>query len=115
MCRKYSEKMSIFVIKKYHAMKRVHEDIEIGWYHATEYPMNTKLTLRFRSNGEPYLENEDFCPGISAGSSMGGTYERPLPEGFPKGWTLEQFADYRPRYHDVILQNKKLKKFFDEA
>lgn len=77
--------------------------------------MNTRLTLCFRSNGEPYLEYEDFCPGISAGNSMGGTYERELPEGFPKGWTLEQFADYRPRYHDAILQNEPLKKFFEES
>lgn len=95
-------------------MKAVHEDIEIGWFHSSEYHMNTKLTLRFRSSGEPYLEYEDYCPGISAGNSMGGTYERPLPEGFPKGWTLEEFAESRPRYRDVILQNKKLKEYFEE-
>ncbi|MBR6054377.1 MAG: hypothetical protein IKP46_03455 [Bacteroidales bacterium] len=46
---------------------------------------------------------------------MGGTCERELPEGFPKGWTLEKFADYRPRYHDAILQNEPLKKFFEES
>ena len=92
----------------------VYRDIEIGWFHSEEYLMNTKLTLRFRSNGEAYLEYEDFCPGISAGNSMGGTYERPLPEGFPKGWTLEQFAEFRPRYYDAILRNEKLKIFFQE-
>ena len=95
-------------------MLPAHCDIEIGWFHSEEYHMNTKLTLRFRSNGEPYLEYEDFCPGISAGNSMGGTYERPLPDGFPKGWTLERFAEFRPRYHDAILRNEKLKKFFEE-
>ena len=36
------------------------------------------------------------------------------PEGFPKGWTLEEFAESRPRYRDVILQNKKLKEYFEE-
>ena len=95
-------------------MKPVPKAIEIGWFHSEEYSMNTKLTLCFRSGGEPYLEYEDFCPGISAGNSMGGTYERELPEGFPKGWTLEQFADYRPRYHDAILRNEKLKMFFEK-
>ena len=95
-------------------MKSVHTDIEIGWFHDEGHYMNTKLTLRFRSDGEPYLEYEDFCPGISAGNSMGGTYERSLPEGFPKGWTLEEFAETYHRYRDVILQNKKLKKFFQE-
>jgi hypothetical protein len=88
--------------------------IEIGWYHDSEYHMNTLLTLRFRPDGEPYLFYEDFCPGISAGNSMGGSYERPLPKGFPKGWTLEQFAEYRPRYYDVILNNEKLKKYFED-
>ena len=95
-------------------MKAIPSAIEIGWFHSEEFYMNTKLTLRFRSNGEPYLEYEDFCPGISAGNSMGGTYERELPEGFPKGWTLEMFADYRPRYRDAILRNEELKKFFEK-
>jgi hypothetical protein len=95
-------------------MKPVPCDIEIGWFHSEEFHMNTKLTLRFRFDGKPYLEYEDFCPGISAGNSMGGTYERPLPEGFPKGWTLEEFAESRPRYHDAILENEKLKKYFQE-
>lgn len=95
-------------------MNPIPSKIEIGWFHAEEYHMNTKLTLCFRSNGEPYLEYEDFCPGISAGNSMGGTYERPLPEGFPKGWTLEEFAETYPRYTEAILKNEELKKFFEQ-
>ena len=88
------------------------KDIEIGWFHDEEHYMNTKLTMCFRDDGVPYLRYEDFCPGISAGNSMGGTYERELPEGFPKGWTLEEFAESRPRYHDLILENKALKEYF---
>ena len=95
-------------------MKNVHRAIEIGWFHSEEYHMNTKLTLCFHSDGEPYLQYDDFCPGISAGNSMGGTYERPLPKGFPKGWTLEEFAESRPRYRDAILENEELKKYFFE-
>ena len=95
-------------------MKQVPDNIEIGWYHNEEYMMNTKLTLCFLSDGKAYLEYNDYCPGISAGNSMGGTYRRPVPEGFPKGWTLEEFAESLPRYHDVILKNEKLKKFFEK-
>ncbi|MBR3302933.1 MAG: hypothetical protein IKI67_01960 [Bacteroidales bacterium] len=95
-------------------MKKIPKDIEIGWYHDEEHFTNTKLTLRFRSNGEAYLEYDDYCVGISAGNSIGGTYERPLPEGFPKGWTLEEFAESRPRYRDLILKNKRLKIFFQQ-
>lgn len=84
--------------------------IMVGW-HRTDYS-NTKLTIRFKNDGTPYLEYDEYTSGISAGNCGGGTYTRDIEPDFYKSETLESFANRLPGYHDVILKNKDLAHLF---
>ena len=53
-----------------------------------------------------------FTAGISAGSSGGASLDRPMPEEYYPGCTLEEFADmFSARYHEQIINNSELKIF----
>ena len=86
-------------------------DILIGWSGLDAHYTNTKLTLRFREKGNPFLEFDDYCPGISAGNNGGGTYTRELDKGALNGMTLQSFADRLPRFQEPILKNQDLNWF----
>ena len=53
-----------------------------------------------------------FTTGISAGSSGGASLDRPMPEDYYPGCTLDEFADMFPaRYHEQIMSNPEVKVF----
>ncbi len=105
----YGEKFA-----RQHSLSFAQADIFIGWNHFEMYghETNTKLTLRFRADNTAYLEFDEYTSGISAGNNGGGVINRDLPAGFPEGETLETFAQSLRRFHDVIMKNEELKRFF---
>lgn len=92
-------------------LKKILKNVTIRGWHRTDYS-NTKLTIRFKNDGTPYLEYDEYTSGISAGNCGGGTYTRDIEPDFYKSETLESFANRLPGYHDVILKNKDLAHLF---
>ena len=90
------------------------ENIELGWHRDEAHDESTKLVLRFYEDGTMDLLIDIFTSGISAGSSGGASLERPMPEEYHPGCTLEEFADLFPvRYHEQIMRNPELKVFLE--
>ena len=88
------------------------ENIELAWYRDEEHDESTKLVLRFYEDGSMDLLFDIFTAGISAGSSGGASLDRPMPEKYYPGCTLEEFADMFPaRYHEQIMNNREVKVF----
>jgi len=90
------------------------ENIELGWHRDEEHDESTKLILRFFADGTRNLLIDIFTAGISAGSSGGASLERPMPEGYHPGCTLEEFANLFPaRYFGQIMNNPEAKIFLE--
>lgn len=90
----------------------LHKDIYIGIKHYEEHHESRTVTLHFESDGTMNLLYEDFCQGISAGNTMGGTFSRDMPKGFHSGCTLAEFAEMMPEaYFQQIMKNKELDAF----
>ena len=88
------------------------ENIELGWHRDEEHDESTKLVLRFHEDGTMNLLIDIFTTGISAGSSGGASLDRPMPEEYYPGCTLEEFADMFPaRYYEQIMNNSEVKVF----
>lgn len=100
---------------KRYSLKFSHADIYIGWYCNDDYDMRSKLTIRFDDNGKPYREYDEYTSGISAGSNGGGVYTRELDEDFYVGMTLNDMAEFLPRYREPILKNKELEYYLRTA
>ena len=95
-------------------LRFLHSDIFLGWRHSgfDGYYENKKLTLRFRTDGPPYLYKEVFTPGISAGNCGGGEFSEDLPEDFYVGCDLDGFTYLVPAvYEEMIMRNKQLERF----
>ena len=92
------------------------ENIELGWHRDEAHDESTKLVLRFYEDGTMDLLIDIFTSGISAGSSGGASLDRPMPEDYYPGCTLEEFADMFPaRYHEQIINNHEVKMFLERA
>ena len=92
------------------------ENIELGWHRDEAHDESTKLILRFHEDGTTDLLIDIFTTGISAGSSGGASLERPMPEEYYPGCTLEEFVDMFPaRYHEQIMNNREVKVFLERA
>ena len=92
------------------------ENIELGWHRDEAHDESTKLILRFHEDGTIDLLIDIFTTGISAGSSGGASLERPMPEEYYPGCTLEEFVDMFPsRYHEQIMNNREVKVFLERA
>jgi len=92
------------------------KNIELGWHRDEVHDESTKLVLRFFEDGTMDLLIDIFTTGISAGSSGGASLERPMPEDYYQGCTLEEFADMFPaRYHEQIMNNREVKVFLKRA
>ena len=92
------------------------ENIELGWHRDEAHDESTKLVLRFYEDGTMDLLIDIFTTGISAGSSGGASLDRPMPEDYYPGCTLEEFADMFPdRYHEQIMNNHEVKMFLERA
>lgn len=92
------------------------ENIELGWHRDEAHDESTKLVLRFYEDGTMDLLIDIFTTGISAGSSGGASLERPMPEEYYPGCTLEEFVDMFPaRYHEQIMNNREVKVFLERA
>lgn len=88
------------------------ENIELAWCRDEEHDESTKLVLRFYEGGSMDLLYDIFTAGISAGSNGGASLDRPMPEEYYPGCTLEEFADmFSARYHEQIMNNSELKIF----
>ena len=88
------------------------ENIELGWHRDEAHDESTKLILRFHEDGTMDLLIDIFTTGISAGSSGGASLDRPMPEEYHPGCTLEEFADMFPaRYYEQIMNNREVKMF----
>ncbi len=88
------------------------ENIELGWCRDEEYDESTKLVLRFYADGSMDLLYDIFTTGISAGSSGGASLDRPMPEEYYPGCTLEEFAGmFSARYYGQIMNNPEVKIF----
>ena len=88
------------------------ENIELGWYRDEEHDESTKLILRFHEDGTTDILIDIFTAGISAGSSGGASLDRPMPEEYYPGCTLEEFAGLFPaRYYKQIRNNSEVKVF----
>jgi len=88
------------------------ENIELGWHRDEEHDESTKLVLRFHEDGTMDLLIDIFTTGISAGSSGGASLNRPIPEEYYPGCTLEEFAGMFPaRYYKQIMNNSEVKVF----
>ena len=88
------------------------ENIELGWYRDEIHDESTKLILRFYEDGTMDLLIDIFTTGISAGSNGGASLDRPMPEEYHPGCTLEEFAGMFPaRYYEQIMNNREVKVF----
>jgi len=88
------------------------ENIELGWHRDEEHDESTKLILRFHEDGTTDILIDIFTTGISAGSSGGASLERPMPEEYYPGCTLEEFAGMFPaRYYEQIIKNPEARIF----
>ena len=88
------------------------ENIELGWHRDEAHDESTKLVLRFYEDGTKDLLIDIFTTGISAGSSGGASLDRPMPEEYHPGCTLEEFAELFPaRYYKQIMNNHELQVF----
>ena len=88
------------------------ENIELGWHRDDEHDESTKLILRFHEDGTTDILIDIFTTGISAGSSGGASLERPMPEEYYPGCTLEEFAGMFPaRYYEQIIKNPEARIF----
>ena len=88
------------------------ENIELGWYRDEEHDESTKLVLRFYENGTMDILIDIFTTGISAGSNGGASLDRPMPEEYYPGCTLEEFAGMFPaHYYKQIMDNSEVKVF----
>lgn len=68
--------------------------------------------LRFYEDGSMDLLYDIFTAGISTGSNGGASLDRPMPEEYYPGCTLEEFADmFSARYHEQIMNNSELRIF----
>ncbi|MBO6169530.1 MAG: hypothetical protein J6O51_06110 [Bacteroidales bacterium] len=68
--------------------------------------------LCFKDSGQPYIRKEIYTPGISAGSCMGGEFDKDLPMDFLVDCDLEKFSDEFPMHcYEQILQNSDLAEF----
>ena len=95
-----------------HGLRYLPENIELGWYRDEEHDESTKLILRFREDGTMDILYDIFTTGISAGSSGGASLDRPMPEEYHPGCTLEEFAGMFPaRYYEQIMNNREVKVF----
>ena len=95
-----------------HGLRLLPEDIELGWYRDEVHDEGAKLVLCFHEDGSMHLLYDIFTAGISAGSSGGASLERPMPEEYHPGCTLEEFAELFPeRYHEQIMRNPRVKCF----
>ena len=95
-----------------HGLRFLPENIELGWHRDEKYNESTKLILRFHEDGTMDLLIDIITTGISAGSNGGASLDRPMPEEYHPGCTLEEFADMFPaRYHEQIINNSELKIF----
>ena len=53
-----------------------------------------------------------FTTGISAGSNGGASLDRPMPEEYHPGCTLEEFAGMFPAlYYEQIMNNREVTVF----
>ena len=64
----------------------------------------------------PYLLEDVYTPGSSAGNYGGGVVRTDLPADFYKDETPETFAErFGGRFREQIRQNAQLKTFLEEA
>lgn len=96
-------------------LRFVHADFIVGWYRDEEHYMSTRLEIRFTDEGKAYRFYDDICPGISAGSNGGGTYERELDEDWFVGEDLESIAEWLTRFKESILKNEDLDYYLKTA
>ena len=97
------------------AKKIYHKAIFLADHRDEEHHEYTKLTLCFSDKG-PYLLEDVFTPGSSAGNYGGGTVRTDLPANFYQGQTPETFAQhFGERFRDQIRQNAELAAFLEEA
>lgn len=90
------------------------ENIELGWSRREEYDESDRLILRFHEDGSIGLLYNIYTTGISAGSNGGADLERPMPEEYYPGCSLQEFAGMFPqRYCDQILRNPEIKRFLE--
>ena len=95
-----------------HGLRFLPENIELGWYRDEEHDESTKLILRFHEDGTMDLLIDIFTTGISAGSNGGASLDRPMPEEYHPGCTLEEFAGMFPAlYYEQIMNNREVKVF----
>ena len=87
-------------------------NIELGWYRDEEHDESTKLLLRFHEDGSMDLLYDIFTIGISAGSNGGASIERPMPEEYYPGCSMQEFAGmFHSRYRDQIMNNPEAEAF----
>ena len=92
-----------------------HRQIFLADHRDEEHQEYTKLTLCFSDKG-PYLLEDVYTPGWSAGNYGGGTVRTDLPTNFYMGQTPESFAEhFGERFREQIRQNAELAAFLDEA
>jgi len=95
-----------------YGLQFVPENIELGWHRDEAHDESTKLILRFHEDGSKDILIDIFTTGISAGSSGGASLDRPMPEEYHPGCTLEEFADMFPaRYSPQIMNNPEVMVF----
>lgn len=110
VCASYGSFGDIFAVKN--GLRFLPENIELGWYRNEEHDEGTKLVLRFYEDGSMNLLYDIITAGISAGSSGGASLDRPMPEEYFPGCSLEKFAGMFPAmYYDQIMNNPKVKIF----
>lgn len=97
------------VFAQEYGLRFLPENIELGWHRDEEHDESTKLVLRFHEDGTMNLLIDIFTAGISAGSSGGASLDRPMPEEYSPGCTLEEFAGMFPaQYSEQIMNNPEV-------
>lgn len=109
---RYDTSAEVFA-RQYH-LRFLHLDVElasVGDYF--EHGVDV-ITLRFYSDGRPYIHQDCMCQGISAGSMGGGEVSFDLPEDFYLTMTAEEIAGQCWR-GKTILNNGILQEFLKKA
>ena len=97
-----------------HGLRFLPMNIELGWHRDEAHDESTKLILRFHEDGTMDLLIDIFTAGISAGSSGGASLDRPMPEEYHPGCTIEEFANLFPaQYYAQIMNNREVMLFLD--
>ena len=101
---------------KTYGLKFIQSDIILAKYESKKPQNVTILILKFNIEGKAWIFEENLCAGNSAGNIGGGEVNYDIPKDFFLNCTVEKFSKHFSQcFHNDILNNDKLKRFFEKV